>query len=181
MAARLYCFGIDSQTPVAAPVNGVPVRRAFLSDATWFPGGGIASADTLCQNEANANSIAGTFRALLGLNGGAPASRFDLGGAPWVRLDGTALVTSADQLAAPYLLTALNQTPSHYENGTVFAWLGAVGISTVGEASTTCSDWTSNNMSMTGRITNIAPLGSTAFVGVSTACTGGARLFCLER
>ena len=177
---HMYCFGIDFQTPVAAPGSSGAVRHAFVTDGMWTPGLGIADADAFCQTAANANSIAGTFRALLATNGSTAASRFDLGGPPWVRLDGTAFVSPADQLAA-YLLTSLHQTPTMYVNGGAFAWFGALSSTTAGDATSSCNDWNANQPNVVGRSTSVATLGPAAYFGTSLSCDTAGRLLCRVR
>jgi hypothetical protein len=57
---RIYCFGVDQDFPVRpAPESG---KRAFLSEAKFFPGGGIAAADGLCAAEAATAGLAGSLR-----------------------------------------------------------------------------------------------------------------------
>src|SRR5262249_24823251 len=94
--AHLYCFGTDFNQPLvlASPTTK---RLAFVSSATFAAAGGAAAADAHCQNEAQTASLSGSYRALLATTtaSATDASRFDLTGAPWVRLDGTPWVATA--------------------------------------------------------------------------------------
>ncbi|MBA3457864.1 MAG: hypothetical protein H0T42_32575, partial [Deltaproteobacteria bacterium] len=102
---RLYCFGIDHATPVSAPrVSG---RVAFVSTQDWPPSSGIAAADAICAADATSGGQPGTYRAFLPTTTASAASRFDLGGAIWVRPDGVPIVTQASDLASWTLLAPI--------------------------------------------------------------------------
>ncbi len=176
---HLYCFGIDYQTQVSPPSTGT-VRRAFVTNTGWTPGGGITSADAACQAEANTNGISGTFQALLGQMGATPVARFNLGGAPWVRLDGTPIVDTAAALGMPYLVSSLHQSPSGYIQGFVSVWFGAATVQTAGDAASTCNDWMSNQMTATGNSTGAGAMGPYVIGSGGFTCNNDARLFCLE-
>jgi hypothetical protein len=153
-SGRLYCFGIDYDASDAS-VAAVPVagRTAFLSKGLFTPGGaGRAVADKLCQDEADASTLAarGTYLALLAGDGQAASTRFDLTGAAWTRVDGVALAARAGDLvdtgvaADDLVLSTLNM----HSDGTTQAanaspWTGASGPDQPGTADTTCGDWQS--------------------------------------
>jgi hypothetical protein len=134
---RLYCLGVDQDFEVTfEPVEG---RRAFVSSGAIGSDGGLAAADALCQSEANAAGLQGSFLALLATTTESPASRFDVTGAPWVRVDGVPLFPVIDPMGA------LLQTPLALRaNGTTstsFTWLGSSSATQVG-GNMTCEDWT---------------------------------------
>jgi hypothetical protein len=83
---RLMCVEIGNVFPVA-PLTTTG-RRAFVTQTMWTPTGGIAAADAVCQSDASANGITGTFHALLSSSTGDAFARFSLAGPTWVRLDG---------------------------------------------------------------------------------------------
>ncbi|MBA3453176.1 MAG: hypothetical protein H0T42_08790 [Deltaproteobacteria bacterium] len=125
------------RTVDVAPVveNG---RIAFVSDSVFTASMGLAGADALCNLDAAAAQLPGTYRAWLGSSAGGPDSRFAPAGDPWRRVDGPRLApTAADLLSPtspPYLSTFLNRTAS----GVVFVdrlWVGSV--------TENCADWTS--------------------------------------
>ena len=66
----------------------------------FLPPSGIAAADALCTSEATAAGLPGTYRAFLATKQASAMSRFDLGGAPWVRVDGVVLATTASDFGA---------------------------------------------------------------------------------
>ncbi|HET7539627.1 MAG TPA: hypothetical protein VFK05_07140, partial [Polyangiaceae bacterium] len=183
----VYCFENDTgMAAVLAPVVPSTGRHAFVSKSAWLPGGGVSSADTLCQNEATAAGLANasTYRALLTTTVAATdASRISLTGQPWFRLDGAQLVASASDLAAATadtLLTSLNvdSTGAYLSNQN--AWTG----NAVAPSSTTqilnCSNWTSSaaGSAWWGAATASAP---TWWAGNMQACNEVANLYCFER
>jgi hypothetical protein len=139
--AHLYCFAIDLDRPVeVAKETG---RHAFLSAGSFVPSG-LAAADSACQGEATTIGLAGTYRALLSTSGAAAASRFDLAGAPWVRLDGAPWVNAASDLVNGEPLTALNVTSALFYQWTQDqVWTG--GNSPSDTLGANCANFTSTS------------------------------------
>src|SRR5262249_39410673 len=95
---RLYCFGIDSkerlkiEPPLAA-------RRAFVTIATHVIGSGLTGADALCQSEARAAGLPGTYLAFMATTGQSAGSRFNADGGPnWYRVDDIPLAATPAEL-----------------------------------------------------------------------------------
>ena len=139
---RLYCFGTDHTASVLPP--GSTGRLAFVSSALFPPDAGLAAADTLCQNEATTAALPGTYKALLATEGFHAASRFNLVGTTWVRLDGVKVVDQASDLAGSQFLAPLNLQAdgATYLGGGHPVWKGAADFNTSG-VGTSCSSWTS--------------------------------------
>jgi hypothetical protein len=169
---RFYCFGIDRTVAVLSP--SVPGRRAFVSDAAWQPGGGIASADALCAGEADTAGLAGSFRALLASDGVSAMARFTAG-SPWVRVDGALL--GSDLLTVE---AAFNVTASGVYRGTNSVWTGAPDVSTPGSA--TCASWTSTSASEVGAYGYSTRATAQYFSsGIVSPCDDSSRhIYCLE-
>jgi hypothetical protein len=148
--ARLYCFGIDRQAEIdVIPSAG---RYAFVTAAEWFPGGGIASADGLCQSEATGAGLPGTYKALLAPTGASAASRFDTSGLPWIRPDGILIAPTASAFFSTALFDA---SPNLTADGSVTygnngVWSGAATATTKGTDARNCVNWTSASESQTG-------------------------------
>ena len=182
---HLYCFGVDKNVPVTVtPASG---RIAFVTRATWTPsgGGGLSSADALCQSEANSASLTGTFKALLATSTGSAQSRFEPiapGSLPWVRPDGIAIAPSATELfTSTFLNTAINQ----YADGLSYSafdgvWGGAWNPSTAGTEASTCSNWTSNIGSPLAGFSGFTWVGN-FFGKYYGACSQSYRLYCLQQ
>ena len=176
----LYCIGTAIQRPLQR--DKAVGRLAFVSSDSFAPGGGLAAADFICSSEARAGGLSGSFKALLAVNNASPASRFDLRGAPWVRLDGVAIVDTAADLGTGNLLAPVEMSASGaYDFSGKWAWLGAVTPGVPGTADSTCASWTSNSPAGYGRFgapTSISPgMGLGTF---STTCDWTYRLYCLQ-
>ncbi|HTJ44209.1 MAG TPA: InlB B-repeat-containing protein [Kofleriaceae bacterium] len=148
--AHLYCFQTDKSAPL--PVPHPQGRLSFVSNAAWIPGGGLASADALCQSDATAAGKSGTFLAALATSSASAASRFDLGGAPWVRADGPALAaTAASLLTGTYLDVAFDvNAAGNFSFGNYGVWNGSTSFASAGTKSTTCNDWTDGTAGANG-------------------------------
>jgi hypothetical protein len=142
MKARLYCMGVD-RTAFVAP-DALQGRRAFTSETQWASGAGIETADAVCQKEAAAAGLSGTFRALLSPTGASAASRFE-GSAPWYRMDGLALASSAAAFFSDKLIdVGPNQTAKGvYLPGDVRHWIGGKAMGAVGTSDLNCNNWKS--------------------------------------
>jgi CUB/sushi domain-containing protein len=144
-SVRLYCFGVDRQAQlVVTPAVG---RYAFVTKQPWLPSGGISSADAVCQQDATAANLPGTYKAMLAQTGyqRSAASRFNLNGLPWIRPDGILLAPTA---AVFFSTTLLDATPNMTADGSVHyshngAWTGATGGMIDGTDATDCTSWTS--------------------------------------
>jgi hypothetical protein len=177
---RIYCFGVDRTATVSAP----PVansRKAF--QRLWTPGGGIASADAACQSDATAAGLSGTYRALLATTGASALSRFNLSGAPWVRVDNAVVLPTAQAWStATTFDTGPNLTANGQTNwGNYMHWGGAADMNTAGTAASTCNNWTDTAMTAmkggTGT-TNVAQL----FTTYTYQCNfTSATITCLEQ
>ena len=104
----------------------------------------MSEADGICQGEADANELNGTYLALLATDSASAASRFSTTGGPWMRLDGVMLThTAADLLGGEQWLAPLNLGPNGTSYlGNTYVWSGYSDITAVGDA--TCDNWTSN-------------------------------------
>ncbi|MCE9577268.1 MAG: hypothetical protein K8W52_29235 [Deltaproteobacteria bacterium] len=176
----LYCFGIDHSNALPTPI--ATGRRAFATAGNWTPGTGLAGADALCQQEATAANLPGTFRALLANVGTSALSRFDTSGAPWVRPDGVQLAATADLSAAAFLDAppAIDATGSG-SYGNSGWWTGASTLAAPGTASTTCNGWTSASDTATGTLGQLGNSHLYELVGQfpNTACNNAMHLVCL--
>jgi hypothetical protein len=182
--AALFCLGVDSASPLV--VDQFEGRVAFVSTPSFTSGNGPSAGDALCQQEADAQGLTGNFLAMLGTTTASAASRFDLSGAPWRRVDGIPFVFSAEDLPDMYAhLTGLNVQA----DGTVVSSLqqldelaytgGDFGL--VPTAPHSCNDWTATTNTVRGLMGN--PQG--AYENAAGCCSGGCdrslRIFCFEQ
>ncbi len=130
------------------------VKLVFAAGSYNGDLGGVAGANAICQTEAAAVGLPGTYKAWLSteIAGQNPAASFTQSNVPYVNTSGTqiaanwtALVTSG--LSVPILLK---------DGGTVssYLWTGTNpdGTAIPGVASYDCSDWTSASVSVGGAI-----------------------------
>lgn len=155
---------------VAAQVPTVePGRIAFISETGWIPTGGLAAADAVCQGEATAAGLPGTFAALLTTSNATAESRFSSAGLPWRRVDG--IRVTAD-LAVPLWDSFIARTAG-----------GAVTRSRTWYGSTTqnCNDWTGGTtaMGVAGKSHHAATSRLANFI--NTGCGSSHNLICLQQ
>jgi hypothetical protein len=154
--------------------NPQPGRLAFTTNGGFTPGTGIATADALCQSEANAAGRTGTFMALLATAGATAASRYNLSGLPWKRVDEVTIVDTASQLPTGPL-RAINVLLNG-DGAATSPWAGAGDLNTAGTMASTCDNW--NSTAGTGTSTFADNLNN---VALSTSCNVGLRIRCLQQ
>ena len=136
---HLNCVERGRSVPVTPVV--ATGRIAFVSETYFQSGGGLASADALCNSEASAAGLPGTYLAWLGSSAGDPELRFTLGGLPWRRVDGVLLGPTDDVMLSTdhtiYLDSFINKTASGGNWSGLPAWTGAMNMH--------CMDWTSTS------------------------------------
>lgn len=166
---RLYCFGTSFDLPLEPPeLTG---RRAFVTVQALSVGGGLAAADALCQSEAALAGLGGTFLALLPTGASSAASRFDLTGPAWSRVDGIVLAESALAFMAGSLLASPNVTAIGDHVGSLVLTGGAPS-----QPGRTCNDWTDPATNTDHG--NSATTSGAAFVASGGGC--GGPIYCLE-
>jgi hypothetical protein len=178
VAMRLACFGIDRQVAVTIPPPPAGSRRAFLS-SPWMPASGLAAADARCAADASAAGLVGSFRALLPVDGQTAASRFDLTGPTWVRMDGMPIVLDAAGLAGGSLFTSLNTTAAGaHVRGSVAT--GGVRPGVAGTLADTCADWSDAGAAHSRGASNSG--GPSAFNDTTSpaSCATALPVYCLQ-
>ncbi len=179
---RLYCFGTLLSAPLL--INRASGRPAFVTQAYFTPGGGVADADALCHSEALAAGLPGVYLALLATSTNSAASRFDTTGAPWVRTDGVAVANTAADLfsglgnpLAGIDTRADGMSHSSYER----FWFGSPDPSAPARVSDSCQHWTGSDPGMLAE-TGSPERSSAAFFNTTdyvAFCNQGRPLICL--
>ena len=107
---------------------------------------------TLCQSEAGAARLPGTYMALLAPTGASAASRFSSSGLPWIRPDGIPLASTADAFFSASLLDVPpNVTADGFAYfGNMGVWSGAARPANTGADATNCANWTSSSATAKG-------------------------------
>jgi hypothetical protein len=137
----ILCMGTGIRRPLQR--EKLTGRLAFVSAAGLSSGGGLAAADAVCTNDARAWGLKGSFRALLAVEGASAASRFDLGGPPWVRADGVPVVEMASDLALGKIVAPIELGPDSTWHFWTWTWTGARTPGQPGTTASTCGSWTS--------------------------------------
>ena len=185
LSRRYYCASVDYDTPLEPLTSSG--RLAFLSETAWTPGGGIATADAVCQRDACEAGLTGsedcdqslgderTFLALLDTDDAPAGSRFDDSGEDYVRVDGLPylpvayLSRSLPQLAPRTGLAIL--ADGTRESASVFVWTGSSGLH--------CTNW--NSTTGNGQQGSYDTVARFLAENTTGPCTLGARLYCLEQ
>jgi len=183
--AGLYCLGVDRAQAVAPPPAPGTARRAFVTEAAYPSGGGVAAFDSACEAEADDAGLTGAFLALVAPAAGvAAASRFDLDGGPWARVDGVLLAFSAGGFGTASMLTdatlSVTARGHHHPDAGDAVWTGASSPTSGGVH--TCAGWTSTSDAGTvlGTIGSAHDL-QNGFSGPSQACHLPRGLYCLQQ
>jgi hypothetical protein len=167
---RLYCFGLDHDAPIDI-MRRQGDRIAFLTHSTWDPSSGLASADTLCQDEANFGGLLGEFRAFLATSNSDALARF-AAGPPWSRTDGVPLVDDLSDLSFGLRAALTVEADGRTHAGDALVWSG-IGSS--------CLDWTSSAANDFGSI-GVASLTTERWLdgSVPSPCSERHRVYCFQ-
>lgn len=183
--AHLYCFGTSRVS--ALTVTPAAGRIAFVSKGSFATSGGVAGADTLCQNEASAAGLANptTFLALLSTSTAPAASRFDMSAtsAPYVRPDGIEIADAPTIAAGSTLDSGIWQHAdgSYITEFAAATWTGSAAPNDTGALPATCQDWMTTNGADTGSegISNVTDVWWNS--GMSTSCLEPLSVYCLAQ
>ncbi len=175
-APHVYCFGIGKSVPVAPTIDPT-ARIAFLSEGNYTPST-PGAADMMCNTEAHAHSLTGTFLALLAMHGVSASSRFQPG-APWSRVDGVQVTADFVTWDAPLDMTAGGiRRPSGS-----YAYTGATSPTSASLNYNTCSDWQTPVNTATAILGDPdRSLPSNVFdVQETQSCTPGRPIYCFQQ
>jgi len=137
----VFCFEIDRNVAVALQPPAFPVGRYVFVAAQPLAMNGITGADAQCQADATAAGLAGTYRAILATTTESASTHVGGFAEIWRRPDGIVVArTGLDQAA---LLAAPDTTAAGAPQPQITAFLGAASATALGDATTTCNDWTS--------------------------------------
>ncbi|MBX7098058.1 MAG: DUF1554 domain-containing protein, partial [Myxococcaceae bacterium] len=141
--------------------------------------GGIAGADTACQNAAADAGLSGAYRAWLSVDGGSAATRF-AGARGWIRPDGKPFTDTLDGLLTkhrifyPMMITERGTTTPY---ATSYVWTGTDDNGT-GTAEN-CIDWSTADAGSTGYAGSPDDLGRGWTHNTPAGCNQPRPLFCM--
>jgi hypothetical protein len=126
-----------------------PAKRVFITEATYQPDFGSASAATqICQTTANTRSFGGAWLAWIVDNKFSPATDFNQSSVPYVLLDGTIVANNWADLVDGTLAHPIDMNELGGNVGAREAWTGATeqGIA----SGDNCNNWKSNQVAILG-------------------------------
>ncbi|MFN7938768.1 MAG: DUF1554 domain-containing protein [Bryobacteraceae bacterium] len=140
--------------------------------------GGLAAADTICNNEAAAAGRVGTFKAWLSDSLQSPSMRMTQSAVPYRRSDGALVAYNWADLTDGSLHAAISLTASGVGIDHV-VWTNTAANGTI-LSSSHCNNWTSSGGSLTGAggAPNLTDGWSTVYNG---DCRVPARLYCFQQ
>lgn len=170
----LLCAEVGHVAPVIPVVH--PGRIAFVSETFWVPTGGLAAADAVCQGEANAAGVPGTFLALLATSSATAESRFSATGLPWQRVDGVRITNTADELVGPGAVNVWSSFIARSATGAVNnnrIWYGSptAHCNNWNPTGAAAGDYGQSHFALRSRLGYFNPVD----------CVNGAALICLQQ
>lgn len=172
----LACFQTGAGDPL--PAFATPGKKVFITSAYQTGNlGGLSGADTICQNEANAESLGGTYKAWLSTGTVNAIDRLISNG-PWVRVDGVKVADNKADLTDGELFTTITVDAAGNYIGDLAVWTGtdAAGLKTADN----CGDW------LLADILELGTMGTEFWTTLvwsessTISCNVGARLYCFE-
>ena len=173
-SARLLCAEIGHVAPLAPPRE--TGRVAFVSTTLFRPGGGLAAADAVCQGDAVAAGLSGTYRAFLASSGASAGERFDPAGLPWRRVDGVRITETAAELVGAAPIPVWRSFIGRTATGAVTnarAWTGT--------ATQNCADWTNGSTELGSMGSTHTTVRAALQLFPNVGCGSALPLICLER
>lgn len=170
----------DTATP---DVDAALFKRIFVtSSGSSGALGGLAGADSRCQQAANNASLGGTWKAWLSSSTTSAASRLTHSSVPYRRLDGVVVANDWTELTSGVLANSIlhdefGAVQTQYQTWTGTASDGSSWTCTL----CNCLDWTSGSDVYNGGIGRDSSSNSlwTQFQGVG--CSSAIQLYCLEQ
>ncbi len=161
------------------------VKLAFQTQAATNGAlGGLRGADALCQGEATAAGLPGTYAAWLSSSTVSALSAFGVADGPWYRRDGVLLAANVAALTSGNLADGITLDATGAAGTHAYVWTntssnGSIANSTASYAS--CNDWTDAAITTGGQVTLISASGaawSTPYA--SSGCQQLLGLYCLQ-
>jgi hypothetical protein len=183
----------DEGSPEPTFLCNTNCRRTFFvvfitSNTISGAHAGLTGADALCQAEAAAADLPGSYRAWLSDTKTGPKSRFGKSlGRPYFRLDGVKIAANWDVLvsngpAVPISVTALGETLAGQTvcvDDVVWTGTGPDGLPS---GDMFCAEWTNPDSDMSVVVGSALTAPSAAWTNCGTlSCGAQARLYCFEQ
>ena len=175
---HLYCFRSDLGETIMVP-PAIPGKRLFVTTTFWTPTDGRTQADTLCQKEATAANLSGTFIAFLSTTDSAAIDKLQPG--RWKRTDNVLVANTINDFVSDGLMASVGLSANQGTHITGAIWSGAPSASSRASLESSCQDFKSSaatNIGYAGRSYTTDPL--EWFGNQKLACNANVWLLCLE-
>lgn len=178
----------QNTTASCAALTGAK-KFAFLSESTTGNIGGIVGADTLCQKDAVAAGLPGTYKAWLsdGTTANSPAASFTQSRVAYIRPDAAATEVAANWtgLTSGTLENPINATATGAA-GYYLAWsivnTNGTPALTGSPAIASCNGWTSASSSVGGSVAYTGDTNSQwTYIAESATCDNAIPLYCIQQ
>jgi hypothetical protein len=154
-SGSVHCYGnyallcMQTGSGPELPSHTSAGKKVFPTSLANGNLGGLAGADTLCQNRASTAGLANAsnFKAWLSDDTTNAKDRIATNG-PWVRLDGVKVADNRNDLVHSALFTAINVTDTGGYLGGYLVWTGTAADGLKG--ANNCNNWTSGTSSFKG-------------------------------
>lgn len=171
-----------------------PAKTVFVTAGLYGAGfGSLDRADQVCQTEASANGLTGTYKAWLSASGPpgpipAPngvwlltvSQRFTPTAGQYRLVDGTLVAYNFNDLLDGQLLQPINRMPNGQVVTSSYAvWTGTTASG--GSNGMDCGNWRSTSSGVAGSAGNAALSGSQWTMAVAAGCDASMRLYCIEQ
>ena len=183
----LGIFGLSSGEGVQARRRrrarcgeGGPCRVFVTENVSGGNLGGLAGADGICQQTADAKNFRGTYKAWLSDSTASPSTRFVRSTGPYVLLDGTKIAGSWTALTdgllrAPINITEIRDTVAD----AAFVWTNTLADGTAAPGDDHCGNWMAAavNGGRGAHGSRDAPWTASG----SSPCSTGQHLYCFQQ
>ncbi len=157
-------------------------RTVFVTSTTYTGNiGGLAGADTECDNRALAGGLVGTYKAWLSTSlTDNPANLFEKSTEPYLRTDGVLIANDWTDLTDGSLQNPIDRDESGQQVA-AFAWTGTKKDGTP-DPDLDCGDWGSSSSTLTGRVgSTFGTMHDWTDAGSPRDCDNSHRLYCFEQ
>jgi hypothetical protein len=167
-----------------SPDGGVALRVFITSTTTHGDLGGLAGADQLCQDRANAAALNGSWKAWISTST-VNAKDHVVGPGPWVDMRGALLFadrTALTGFTGPATSIWYSETGTFLPTSDLWTATDITGVYRAYLAGTTpCEEWTSAAMTSYAQVGQSGRTGSAWTNAFGTSCDQNGRLICFEQ
>jgi hypothetical protein len=160
--------------------GGTPSNKVFVTVNVIGASSGVAGADALCQSEATAAGLVGTYVAWVSTSGASASGRLTPS-ASYSLPSGTAIASNMANLLANGPAAPINITAAGQQSSAAGVWTGTAANGT--DTGTDCNGWTASDSTTTGTAGNDGASGSSGnwTNAGANACNAQLHLYCFQK